>query len=349
MVRASELHTLYEVLEEYVKQLESKILVVVPTATAGDKSIFVSRRVNAVLAKAKPFLFLLMETRVVPENVSRQVFATNSAILKVQRTPNKPWTWWAKYGAGFKYILQNWQKWPDKADLGASSDAKLTVGPFVVHNVVHAKEKQIEQIRVLLADAAKAVKKSKIPGSAAILYGDVLVAGKFGRNRTVGLYIPEKDLIYIRPLAKITHDHLKTLIHELGHRYWDKVMPRSQKAEWTTHHRAIASQDAGAIATVWPKVGDPIPFDLKGFKTRPLVTRISGGAFYVEKNGKEVGSISAQNIIRGQQEDRIQASYPTPYAATDPEEHFCESFALYSMGKLPPEHKTPFKQIIGVA
>jgi len=80
-----------------------------------------------------------------------------------------------------------------------------------------------------------------------------------------------------------------------------------------------------------------------------VVTRDDGANFYFEVTlrGKErVFSIGHYKMYKLKQEHESRGqNFPTPYSATNLEEHFCEAVALLARGKLPAEHAKPFNDI----
>jgi hypothetical protein len=58
------------------------------------------------------------------------------------------------------------------------------------------------------------------------------------------------------------------------------------------------------------------------------------------------GYVDVYSLLRIMEENTRKLQYPTLYAATSPEEHFCESTALLSQGKLPSAHEDAYTCII---
>ena len=70
----------------------------------------------------------------------------------------------------------------------------------------------------------------------------------------------------------------------------------------------------------------------------------------VDRRGNVIITLEGGSYIPAAGYARVMAqrAYPTIYAAKDPEEHFCEAFALLCMGELAEPHRAAFEEIVGV-
>jgi hypothetical protein len=289
-----------------------------------------------------------METTVIPKARRRKVLNLANVFLKAARAPNKPWTWMDRHELPSREVLDEYKNWQSKGELEDDSEDKFTLGPFIVHNVAGAEGKKLEGVRDLIKRTTDTIKKSRVPGIDTVLYGDILIVEKLGKPRVVGIYRPGDDKVYVRPIARIKHDHLHTVLHELGHRYWGRTLGKEIKREWRRHHDRLDSFGSGE-GIVSPKAGDPLPFKIRGYKTPPKIERVQGDrVIFVNKKGGE-SFFSLMQVFKIQMKNRRMDAYPTPYASTDPEEHFCEALAMYMTGKLQGGHVEAFEEVMGIA
>lgn len=248
-----------------------------------------------------------------------------------RRYPKDIGAWLVKNGAGLHALLRS-TDWPDK---GASDDQRI--GSFLVHNQtgrdVSTNVKLLETAETLMRD-------SGIPRIDDAVYGDVYFVGDIAKSRkTMARYYPENDTIHIIVVKRFEADTLNSILHEFGHRYYQRICKSGPaRAQWDAHHREVGRR---GMDMPLPKPGDVLPTD-KGDRVVKSVD--------VDRRGNVIVSLEGNSYIpaAGYRRVMAQKAYPTLYAAKDPEEHFCESFALFCMGELPEPHRAPFEKIVGV-
>lgn len=220
-------------------------------------------------------------------------------------------------------------KWSDKGETSEENRA-FTVGPFTVHNQTTSEPDVSTKI---LQSAETLMKRSGISSISRVLYGDVYIVGDINRKKAVAaMYFPAKDNIFLLLLKRFAGSHVHALIHEFGHRYWSKVVDADTKRKWLTHHAEVKR---GKSDVSLPPVGSV----LEGVKGDPKIEKYEGGKIILD-NGNYVATQSYLNFLSKRQD---QLRFPTPYAASDPEEHFCEAFALFCLGELKSPHKEVFE------
>lgn len=297
----------------------------------------------------------------IPKGQAKGLERAAKPFLSGRQAPRKPVAWMAKNEKNLRYLQNAYTTWPEKTD---DSPDKYTVGPFTVHNTLQLEGDNLEKTNKVIEAATKFVKNSRIPGAAKAAYGDVFVVGKLQGHNTLAWYNFRDDNIYLRPLLKADMDAAHSLAHEIGHRYWRKQVPKEVQRMWLRYHSGkryetpdVKEQTQEVMRTIKP--GQPFPIPVAGMKRGgpPIVVGLENtsnparAVVVVEMTrGKKKGQQARLPLSRVvdflMKQEARKISFPTDYASTSPEEHFAESFAMYSMKKLTGVHKENFEKII---
>jgi hypothetical protein len=321
---------------------------------------------NWLYRYGKDLSFYILEHKVIPKKHIKKTHKAAELFLKMRRAPNKLGNWWLKNKPTLMFLRET-IRWPLKED---NTEAKYKIGPFTVHNTLGLTDEDLTKTNASVEAAIKFVSKTNIPKVKDVLYGEVFIVGKLQESRTMAWYYPKKDVVYLRPLLKFGRGEVHNLIHELGHRYWGKIFPPMKRKEWMRYSSLLARGEVKiGLSPEHEKkirelrelsVGDVFPVRVGGLiRGGPTIvkkitkTPLGDIRFHLEtKRSKKRGSVMLSSITGAfkRQEDSTKrvSKYPTPYSSTSPEEHFCETFALYSMNKLPEEFQGEFQRIVGV-
>lgn len=312
---------------------------------------------SQVLYHGQNYCRWLVDTRRIPQGKIKKFERAVSPYLRARRQPNKPYEWLVK-ALKDAPLLKEALSWPDLEEAG--DESSFTVGSFSVFNQKGAPPQKLVGFKKVLEKSEKKMRASGIPGIRSVIYGDVYIVGRISQSNTLAWYWSDKDKVYVRlkALGK-SIDLAHSFVHELGHRYWRKVANATVKGRWETHHRRIGySTRYDPREVKLPEAGDVLPFKIDGFgRSYPMVHAIKpDGSFELTaekgaKRGKIVAvprSWMVKTYHSVAKRTTARAAYPTSYAATSPEEHFCESFSMYIRGTLSQEHVTPFEDILGI-
>jgi hypothetical protein len=264
--------------------------------------------------------------------------------MSASRGPNKVIEWFDKNQHLMNLLYEAADNWPDKIE----GQTKFQMGPFTVHNSIGLEGSDLEATKDALTRTTILLKASQVPGIQQVLYGDVMVVAKITKARYIAWYYPGEDVVYLRPFKNAGADELNSILHELGHRYVHKFIDKATWRRWQLYHSRLEWQKTNVTA-VLPQVGDSLPFLVKGIKGRPIIQKIETEPPYPHRIYylSETKFVSEPTMKAWIQESLVRgAKYPTTYSATNAEEHFCESFALYAAGKLKEPHLSAFKTII---
>ena len=249
--------------------------------------------------------------------------------------------WYAKNATRFE-VLNEAAGWPERSE---EDGGTLTHGKFIIHNTIGASDKDLKEVMKVIDITMKAIPKTGISDLKQMAYGSIYLVGQIERKNWAAWYMEHKDVIYLRPKVRGQTSPMvaRTLLHELTHRYWNKKLSRKTKVEWLQHHN-----DMGSVSGQYriPEVGEVLGLKVNNKTVR--VDRYEGSkAFLVNtKNDTLVGTVTKRKISQWMAELDHKAKYPSIYAATEYEEHFCEAVAHKGMGTLSEENLMAFDEIV---
>jgi hypothetical protein len=281
-----------------------------------------------------------MQTRVIPRDKAK-FFEKAHKLFHMKRRPRNWTVWYLKNRSVIQTTIREVPTWPEKSVAGGR---EVQVGNIKVHN--QTSKENIEGVVDVLKDVIRLVQKAGVPRASELLYGDVFIVGDIERKKNIlALYYHAKDSIALLLKAKYTNTQERSLIHEFGHRYWDKFMDAATRNEWVRHHKNIAEVQKRTIKA--PGVGDEIP--VTGSDKKVLEIRaVRGTLWYITQklpDDKWMG-VPVERINKFLIRKHIISGYPTTYSSTNAEEHFCDAFALYVQGELPEVHLNSFRKIL---
>jgi hypothetical protein len=283
---------------------------------------------------------LVAQVKVVPSQY-RRLFETARREFARTRKFDYP-TWFGKNIAMLR-MMYDVGSWPDVSaeisGVGESAGAVALIGSIrIVNQSGQDPDKAVDLVR----RAARALSDSGVPSITKVLYGDVFIVGEVARKKTTGAwYYRDRDIIEVFAVKRFAEQQLRFTIHEFGHRYWHKFISNDAKRAWIKHHTdmSYASPDYD-----FPKVGDVLDYVVG----RPKVLDFSPstGGYLVQTSNGTTGTIYKHQLAKVLRNRAMKSSFPTIYAATDAEEHFCESLSLFCLGDLKGSNLAAFKVIV---
>lgn len=275
----------------------------------------------------------ILRDREIPKSDLKKVERALRVFLKMSRAPNKPGTWWHKNRTHIQTILRT-QTYPTRDD----DDQRLSfdLQGFTVYNTIQAEGQELDDIHQIIEKSVKKMKASRIPVVPKLLYGPLNIVGKINKANWLAWYHPGRDDVAVKTRIQVGTEAIHSLIHELGHRWWHKFLEKDIKSRWRTHHTRLSFKKTDYPM---PDVGEEIGIPFKGDKIYHVARVENDNYFIQEVEGSYVKGKDIRKFMR-------RRNFPTAYASTDHEEHFCESFAMYCMGTLPDEHVEAFELIV---
>jgi hypothetical protein len=315
------------------------------------------------LANAGVKLMDLGMDRKIPKSKARKFTAFSRLWGSARSVPRNILTWQERHHRtldfGREMILNSEGDWTlsTSSESETSGGQTFRVGKFTVHNINSLEGKRLDEFKTIINKAAKVIPSAKIPGFAKALYGDIYLVGSIRGSRTQAWYDSSKDLVYLRTDKRVQSDPLHSLIHELAHRYWRKFADADAKKVWGQRHFDM-SRGQPDMTGHWPvKAGMRLPFAVKWQMAKrkyvksnpgePVVTRVRGAM--VELDIPKVGlrEVGLDWYRKGLRQHLHQSSFPSAYASTDPEEHFCEAAGYRALNQLSKDHKEALDRIFG--
>jgi hypothetical protein len=275
---------------------------------------------------------LLVAVKVVPPAQRR---AFEKAYREFTRTRRMDYAAWAAKNIESINLLASTRKWPDIADAVPDEDAPNAVSNVGDVKVINQSSQDPKQTVELVRRAIQLMQNSSVPSISRALYGEVFITGEIARKKNMmAFYDINRDMVFVLAVKRFADKQLHSLIHEFGHRYWRKFMSKSAKEAWLAHHGVMASH---SVQVEDPKIGEPLPY----VKGSPIVERIEHGNFYVQG-----GYISRMSWWEAARQNLRAGRFPSNYAASDPEEHFCEALGYFCMGELDGDNLKAFRHIV---
>lgn len=313
-------------------------------------------------------------------NISKEhLKAFQKAMADFKRTMQKPpfsekvFDWIEKRLPSMQLLFEA-INWPAKqVSDDPSQGLTFRIGPFVVHNLAEADTDNLSRA---LLDCAEVIKSSGVNGFEKVLYGDVYFVRDFqsgaGHN-VLASYNSFRDIVLVKvfsgtrgkakALAEFANSEYRvrhSIIHELGHRFWFKVLTDKQRAAWVQRHQSVQGthdqmlKDLRASAKDLIKVNTYLPSDItyKGApifvqevigqsSVRALVEGLPGGNTMLRLDYDGLVNQIVQRKTR-----EMTMAFPTEYAAKNHEEHFAEAVALLAQKKLAGGHEEPLREVM---
>jgi len=233
---------------------------------------------------------------------------------------------------------------------------KMQVGGFTLVNTGGFPEKTMNEVADL-TQKASAFLHSK--GLGKVCYGNILVTNSLKANKVLAFYMLAEDELLVRANFKNERDTLRTILHELGHRYQFQFM-KGRDAEVKAFYRWMEGEEDDRLKDkrdeLIPKKGDTIT--VKGIEWEAVSTipspSSSGIKYFVNMQTVEQppirgkmdleGWLSFKGIKLRDFNDPTLRGFVTEYAKRGgPEENFAEVFSIYCLGKLRNDYKEAFE------
>jgi len=222
-----------------------------------------------------------------------------------------------------------------------SEHQRVTAGPFRLVNSGGFSP----VIMATVADAVgRAAEQMRYRALGAGCYGDVYVVGRLSKANVVAQYEPATDALFVRASGRKDFEYVRNLIHEIAHRLVTKFLDDAGERAMLQAYRT--AERAGDTVEL-PNIGDVLKEKNREF----TVTKVSATRIWLQEKGNEAqinyvtpeGWGRAMHIMHG----TVPAQgFVTRYAATDPEENFCEMMSLWCQDKLPAPQEHVLKSIV---
>ena len=309
------------------------------TWAAGNAAVQSTDAFNAFIY-GRGLAYLTAQVKQVPAQ-HRRTF--DAARREFARTRKFDYTAWFGKNIAMLRMMYDVGSWPNVGDAapveGDAPGAVTLIGSVrVVNQTANDPAPSVDLVR----RAIRALSDSGVPSITKVLYGDVFIVGEVARKKTLAAwYFRDRDIIEVLAVKRFAEHQLRATIHEFGHRYWQRFMANDAKRAWQSHHTDMSYAPP---AYEFPKVGDVLDYVVG----RPKVLDFgqSTGAYLVQMSNGRTGTVYKHQLAKVLRDRALKSSFPTPYAATDAEEHFCESLSLFCLGDLKGSNLAAFRTIV---
>lgn len=227
---------------------------------------------------------------------------------------------------------------------------KLAVGLFTLVNTGGFSESVMQEVTGV---AQKAQALLKGAGLGKVCYGEIQITNTVGKSSVAAFYLPTDDGLFVRANIKDSTDTLKTVLHELGHRYHYKFLA-SKKREIEQLYRNIGHQEVmQSVELQKPEPGEVVTEKGKSYRVTGTRWGRSGLQVALERvdNPKSTAQVSLEGYHRLKGNERAVTpdlkGYVSEYAKRGgPEENFAEMFAFYCLKKLPTAQVELFETLV---
>ena len=240
-----------------------------------------------------------------------------------------------------------------KAHSGDGEGAsKVKVGPFTLVNTGGFSADQMKSVADLVRHAAAHAEKA---GFSNVCYGDVQVTNTIGSNsRVLAFYYIEKDEMFVRANVKVTAEIVRTVLHELGHRYEHKFLRGGERSLKILYAILDGQETKRSFDEKPPARGETALYKGEEFVVVSTQWAPSGTKIHMEQKDnpkvKITSTMTGWRLLHGEPardlKDPEHLGFVTGYAKKDASENFAEMFSFYCMGDLPAKQVPLFEQTI---
>jgi hypothetical protein len=236
---------------------------------------------------------------------------------------------------------------------------KIRVGEFTLVNTGGFPEKTMAEVGDLIQKASALLKSS---GFGVVCYGDILVTNTINRSKVLAFYQIAEDELLVRANFKSTTEILRTVLHELGHRYQFQFMKGRDRDIAALYRRMAGEEDnryRDNLEELKPQKGDTI--EVKGttweaIQVLPTFGRLGLNykiTLQSRDDPKMKGSIPLEGWLDNKglklrdPDNQSLRGFITEYAKRGgPDENFAEMFSFYCLGKMRKDYREAFEALV---
>ncbi len=232
------------------------------------KAFFTVKHAHHQISGPGHKLFLsILQTYVLPPALRKKIEIASRVYLKDVNPRIK-----AKGGADFylerievwekfRFLLRSHVQYAKEAIAHGKEHAeegegatKMRVGPFTLVNTGGFDGKQMDEVADVVQ---KATAYAQSAGLGDVCYGEVQVTNTIHKANVLAFYLLAKDEMFIRANVKATTDVVRTVLHELGHRYQHKFMPGRDRDVERLYHELSGQEIRRKYDTTKVKLPQP--------------------------------------------------------------------------------------------
>lgn len=230
--------------------------------------------------------------------------------------------------------------------------SKVKVGPFTLVNTGGFSADQMRHVADLISQAVAHAGRA---GFGDVCYGNVQVTNTIGSSsRVLAFYYIEKDEMFVRANVKVTAEIVRTVLHELGHRYEHKFLRGGDRALKVLYAIIDGQETKRGFDEKPPQRGETAIYKNEEFVVVSTQWTPNGTKIHMEQKGnprvKITSTMTGWRLLHGEPardlKDPEHLGFVTGYAKKDPSENFAEMFSFYCMGHLPAKQVPLFERAV---
>lgn len=236
----------------------------------------------------------------------------------------------------------------DRLEGYAAVEKTFRHGPWTIDNRYgYSKGEYVEPLGCL----DEASQRIQAKGLGSVLYGEVRLESPQQDPGVAGRYWEASDLVLLHIGVRHRHSDVFTLVHELGHRYWHKVMSPAQRDVYEDQYSS-GGLTLGQREDIYQALvkAQFRPATARKFLRDPslpiveFVKQFGGYGGKASENWKayqEGHTWVERQIVRPKERylrlDAVQVETVSEYARTNVREDYAETFASYVFGHAIPD------------
>lgn len=259
--------------------------------------------------------------------------------------------------SNWKRELSEFTKVSSMRDVEVGSANTVKVDGIIIHNSLGASEKILTTMIAQIKKATGLIKGGNYAPMKKTLYGHAHLVSNVSGGNVLGFYNSSEDNVYVRTFLRgskgMTDDrngYIHVLIHELGHRCFQKFIGNDFKREWNAYYNELRNKSADFK---WPlEKGDIVSMRVKGITGTIHFSHKRDGwnYFYSSDNpNRNFGMGDDRRVKKILRANAKGDNFPSRYASTNYEEFYCETVAFYLRNDLKSGFIPKVKSLFGIA
>lgn len=264
--------------------------------------------------------------RVPPQNYDMVSYLVELVLQRSSRDALLLFEKWGNTIAKFLKTCSTWQPLQGIQGRNFVVVPQLALPPKAIEMITQAV---MHCEHTLLATGGIESKIAPVVRMEELVYGPVLISYDVVPG-AAAFYLISEDFLVIQSQARTMHVNMLThaTFHELGHRYWKLFADAPRKLMWSAYHlkclQVARSRERLKVGTI---IYDS-NYWLRGGNELLKIDHFDSSVCCFGMGAKK------SFVTMPHETAAIRTAFPTNYAATNEEEHFCETFAIYLGGNL---------------
>ena len=281
-------------------------------------------------------LTILMEKKEIPSSKERVALGKIKTLLSKKSYSTDDFS---MFQSVFTEMITWWKTWKDIDMSAEEGEDFFKVKDIRVRVTSKITPALMVECKEIIEKAVEFINKSNLPRFKEMLKNlqIFIVGGK--KTSTIAYYNRIDDFVYLQHQyikSEGIEDSVHSVIHELGHRYLNKIATDSQKTEWKSFYKDIQSKQwSSDSAKFYPQVGDSLSKDFKVNTKHKYPLDVVKEVRFEPMFGETVLVLESGGMV-SRAGFRKTLGFPTTYSSDSQDEFFCETLALIHMKKLKP-------------